>query len=214
MITVTDWVINAGSALLMIVVAGSWLTSFRTQKSTQTISSRWFALSPWMQVILGFVAIALFIWFGFLLWISLPLRLPIAVIALTRPVGLIIFLIGLLLALWARWALGTMYGVSTGSFAPLQEKHRLVQRGPYALIRHPMYLGYWLVMLGVLLTYRTWTPLALLIMTVPSFYRRARREEISLEEIFGEEWQSYVKHVPMFLPDWKINRKSRAKING
>ena len=120
---------------------------------------------------------------------------------------IIIFLIGLFLALWARWVLGTMYGVSTGSSAPLQEKHRLIQRGPYALIRHPMYLGYWLVMFGVLLTYRTWTPLLLLIMTVPSFHRRARREEISLEEMFGEEYQAYVKNVPMFLPNWKIKSK-------
>lgn len=58
-----------------------------------------------------------------------------------------------------------------------------------------------------LLTYRTWTPLALLIMTVPSFYRRARREEISLEENFGLEWQAYAARVPMFLPRWKAKSK-------
>jgi len=209
--TVADGLVSAGSIALMIVVTGSWLGSIRTQKPGQMNSSRWFALPAWAQVILGLVAIALFIWFGFLLWIPLPLRLPHAVIALAHPIGLAIFLVGLFLALWARWALGAMYGVSTGSFAPLQEKHRLIQRGPYAFSRHPMYLGYWLVIFGVLLTDRTWTPLLLLIMTVPSFHSRARREEISLGEIFGEEWQTYVKHVPMFLPDWKLNRKSRTE---
>lgn len=207
MATITDWVISVGSILLLIVVTGSWLSSIPMQKPGQMISSRWFALPPWMQVILGFVGIALFIWGGFLLWIPLPLRLPELVISLTRPVGLIIFLVGLFLAVWARWALGAMYGVSTGSSAPLQERHRLIQRGPYAFIRHPMYLGYWLVMLGVLFTYRTWTPLALLIITVPSFYRRARREEISLEGMFGEKWKAYVKNVPMFLPNWKNKSK-------
>ena len=209
--TVVDGLVSAGSIALMIVVTGSWLGSIRTQKPGQMNSSRWFALPAWAQVILGLVAIALFIWFGFLLWIPLPLRLPHAVIALAHPIGLAIFLVGLILTLWARWALGAMYGVSTGSSAPLQEKHRLIQRGPYAFSRHPMYLGYWLVIFGVLLTDRTWTPLLSLIMTVPSFHRRARREEISLGEIFGEEWQTYVKHVPMFLPDWKLNRKSRTE---
>ncbi len=205
--TVTDWVMSAGSTALMIVVIGSWLASIRAQKSAWEISSRWFALPAWAQVVLGFAAIALFIWLGFLLWLPLPLRLSELVIMIWRSVGLIIFLVGLFLALWARWALGAMYGVSTGSSAPLQEKHRLIQRGPYAFIRHPMYLGHWLVILGVLLAYLTWTPLVLLIMTVLSFYRRARREEISLGELFGEEWQAYVKNVPLFLPQ----RKKRSK---
>ena len=207
MVPVTDWVISAGSALLMIVVIGSWLASVRAQNPSQIISSRWFALPAWGQVILGFVAITLFIWLGFLLWIPLPMRLSESVRSLARPIGLGIFLVGLFLALWARWALGAMYGVSTGSSAPLQEKHCLVQSGPYVFVRHPMYIGYWLVMFGVLLTYRTWTPLVLLIMTLPSFYRRARREEISLEEMIGEEWQVYVKIAPMFLPRWKKKSK-------
>ena len=205
--TVTDWVVSAGSMALMIVVIGSWLASIRAQKSTRMISSGWFALPAWTQVILGFAAIALFFWFGFLLWIPLPLRLLEVVISLARSIGLGIFLIGLFLVLWARWALGAMYGVSTGSSAPLRERHRLIQRGPYAFIRHPMYLGYWLVILGVLLAYRTWMPLVLLIMTVSSFYRRARREEISLEENFGLEWQAYATNVPMFLPRWKKKSK-------
>jgi len=200
-------IIVTGAIALGIAIVISWLGSIHRQEVSRSVSSGWFALPSWAQVILGFVGIGLFIWFGFLLWIHLPLRLPELVISLTLPLGLIIFLVGLFLTLWARWALGAMYGVSTGSFAPLQERHRLIQRGPYAFIRHPMYLGYWLVMLGVLLIYRTWTPLGLLIMTVPSFHRRARREEISLEEMFGEAWQAYVKHVPMFLPNWKTKSK-------
>ena len=100
-----------------------------------------------------------------------------------------------------------MYGVSTSSSAPLQAGHQLIQRGPYVIIRHPMYLGYWLVMLGVLLTYRTSTPLAMLAMTALSFHRRARREESVLAAVFGEEWQAYATRVPMFIPNWKI--KSR-----
>ena len=207
MATITNWIINIGSTLLLIVVTGSWIASIRSQKHSRTISSRWFALHPWAQVILGFMTIALFIWLGSVLWIPLPLRLPEPVATVLRLIGLVIFLVGLLLVLWARWALGAMYGVSTSSSAPLHEKHRLVQHGPYSFVRHPMYLGYWLVILGVTLTYRTWTPLVLLIVTISSFYLRARREEISLEEMFGEKWQAYTKNVPMFLPRWKAKSK-------
>ncbi len=202
--TVTDWVLSAGSAALMIVVTGSWLTSIRAQKSARVISSRWFALPAWAQVTLGLAAIAMFIWLGFLLWIPLPLSLSDAVTATLRVIGLTIYLVGLFLTLWARWALGAMYGVSTGFAAPLQAGHQLIQRGPYVIIRHPMYLGYWLVMLGVLLAYRTWTPLALLAMTVPSFHRRARREEQALAAEFGKEWDAYAARAPMFIPTWKI----------
>jgi len=200
---VTNWIIVTGAIALGITVVISWLGSVHRQKVPRSDSSGWFALPVWAQVIFGFAAIALFIWFGSLLWIPLLPQLPKLVISLAHPVGLIIFLVGLFLALWARWALGTMYGVSTGLSAPLQETHLLIQRGPYSVVRHPMYLGYWLMMLGALLTYRTWSPLLLLIMTVPSFYRRARREEISLEETFASEWQTYATRVPMFLPRWK-----------
>ena len=206
---VTNWIIVTGAIALGISVVISWLGSIHRQEAPRSGSTGWFALPPWMQITFGFAAIALFFWFGFLLWIPLPLRLLEVVIALARSIGLGIFLIGLFLVLWARWALGAMHGVSTGSSVPLQESHRLVQRGPYSFVRHPMYLGYWLVILGILLAYRTWTPLVLLIMTVRSFYRRARREEVALEEMLGEKWQAYVKNVPMFLLQWK--RKSKEK---
>ncbi len=208
----TDWVVSAGSALLMFVITGSWLVSIHAQNQAKAISRGWFALSAWAQIGLGFAAVALFIWFGFRLWIPLSLRLPDPVIPLLRSIGLVIFLVGLFLVLWARWALGAMYGVSTGSSAPLQDKHRFIQRGPYGFVRHPMYLGYWLVILGALLIYRTWTPLMLLIVAVPSFYRRARREEIALEERFGLEWQTFARKVPMFLPRWRINPKKSLYI--
>ena len=196
---VTNLIIVMGAIALGLAVVMSWLGSIHHLDAPRLISSGWFALPAWAQVVFGFAAIAFFIWFGFLLWIPLPLRLPELVILLTRSVGLIIFLIGLFLALWARWALGTMYGVSTGSSAPLQEKHRLIQRGPYAFIRHPMYLGYWLLLLGVTLIFRTWTPFVFLMICLP-LSRRAQREEKALAEKFADEWRAYVARVPRFVP--------------
>ena len=84
--------------------------------------------------------------------------------------------------------------------APLYAQHRLIQHGPYAFVRRPMYLGYWLVLAGVMLAYRTWPPLALLAMCVPSFYRRARREEAALATVFGAEWRAYSVRTKFVIP--------------
>jgi len=63
-----------------------------------------------------------------------------------------------------------------------------------------MYLGYWLLLLGLIVIYQTWTPLLLLILLVLSLTKRAQREDQALEEVFQEEWRAYANRVPMFLP--------------
>lgn len=198
-----NWIITASAIMLAIAIVISWLGSVRAPKAT----SGWFVLPAWAQIVLGFAAIAAFIYVGFLLWISLPLN-PFPMTAkIFSVIGLMIYLLGLSLWFWARWALGATFGVSTSSTAPLQAGHRLIQRGPYAFVRHPMYLGYWSVLAGLTLAYLLWTPLLLLVMTLLSFRRRMRREEIALTERFGDEWKAYADRVPMFLPRWKKKSK-------
>jgi protein-S-isoprenylcysteine O-methyltransferase Ste14 len=107
---------------------------------------------------------------------------------------------GTILWLWSRWTLGAMMGLSTATASQLQVSHRLVQSGPYALVRHPMYLGYWLVLAGLAVMYRTVTPVVFLILMIASLSRRARREDEILGAAFGKAWQDYNERVPMFVP--------------
>ena len=199
---VLDGLVIASAALVSVVVLASWLAALRAPRSPPVGSSRWFRLPSWAQVGAGFGAVALFAYLGYRLWIPLPLRLPPPMISALRIAGLAAFLVGSALVLGARLSLGSMYGVSTSSAAQLRVSHKLIRRGPYARVRHPMYLGYWLLFAGALLIYRTWTPLALLAMFVPAFYRRARREEAALAQRFGGEWDAYAARVPMFIPRW------------
>ena len=67
--------------------------------------------------------------------------------------GLLIYFPGLAFALWGRLALGRMYFVSTTLGAQLYADHQLVTSGPYAIVRHPMYLAVLLMC--------TFSPLAL-----------------------------------------------------
>lgn len=125
---------------------------------------------------------------------------------LLRLVGLVPFLGGVALMLWGRWALGPMWGVSTSLGVQLRVHHRLVKHGPYALVRHPMYLGYWLMFAGALIVYRTWALLIYTLSLIFSLYRRARREEQALATTFGPEWHAYTTRVSMFLPRlwWRV----------
>jgi protein-S-isoprenylcysteine O-methyltransferase Ste14 len=106
---------------------------------------------------------------------------------------------GLAFVLWGRLALGEMYFVSTGFGAQLFAGHRLITRGPYAIVRHPMYTGLILAAIGSLPLYQTWTTVFLTVCSL-GVIRRALREEEVLSKKFGTEWAEYCRRVPMLLP--------------
>jgi protein-S-isoprenylcysteine O-methyltransferase Ste14 len=116
--------------------------------------------------------------------------------------GSLLFFPGLAFTLWGRLALGKNYFVSTGFGAQLFADHQLVTRGPYAIVRHPMYTGIFLAALGSLLIYCTWTTLLFACFS-PALAVRARREETALAAEFGEQWADYCRRVPPFFPRWR-----------
>ena len=198
---ISGWVIGAGSAILLAVAIVRWLLSYHTARSMTVRSGDWFfGLPVRLQIVGGLVGTMLLAYLGYLFWSPLPLGVSREVDALLRIAGLALFLLGWVLALWSRWALGAMYGVSTSTGAPLQAQHRLIQNGPYAFVRHPMYLGYWLLLAGITLAFRTWTPLVFLMMCLVSFYRRARREDAALAERFGAQWRAYAAQTRFLVP--------------
>ncbi|OGN80953.1 MAG: hypothetical protein A2X23_10855 [Chloroflexi bacterium GWC2_73_18] len=119
--------------------------------------------------------------------------------ALALVLGTVLYFPGLALVMWGRIALGAMFNVSSGFGARLYAGHRLVSGGPFAIVRHPVYLGYLLAAVGGLLLYRTWT-LVLLVAISPALVLRARREEEALAGEFGEAWEAYRRRVPAWLP--------------
>jgi protein-S-isoprenylcysteine O-methyltransferase Ste14 len=133
------------------------------------------------------------------LWRPLPLRLSRPGRALALLLGAFLYFPGLGLVLWGRLALGRMYNVSSSFGAQLYGEHQLVTGGPFAYVRHPMYLGILLTALGGIALYRTWT-FVLLLTHFPALVLRARREEHALADAFGAEWAAYCRQVPPWLP--------------
>ena len=139
--------------------------------------------------------------FGFciLLWRPLPVSLSAPVRLVTLALGALLYFPGLVLYLWAWQTLGEMYDVSSSVGAQLYADHRLITHGPFALMRHPMYLGLIFAAAGGLLIYRTWT-FVFVSISFLGLVLRARREEQALAAEFGLAWQTYCQQVPGWIP--------------
>jgi protein-S-isoprenylcysteine O-methyltransferase Ste14 len=182
---------------LVVVLAGILRGTRRPPGQTSGRYANWLR-SPFFYLL----DTLLFIGLGMLLWRPLPFELAPGMRLAALAIGALIFFPGLSLVLWGRLALGKNYFVSTGFGAQLFAGHQLVTSGPFAIVRHPMYLGLILAALGGLLLYQTWTMVAFLVFA-PFTLLRARREEKVLSAVFGEQWREYCKRVPAFLPRLK-----------
>ncbi|XES78013.1 MAG: isoprenylcysteine carboxylmethyltransferase family protein [Candidatus Bathyarchaeia archaeon] len=78
--------------------------------------------------------------------------------------------------------------------------NQLVSTGIYGRIRHPQYLGFLLLTLGMNLEWTTIFTFLLWPVLVVMYYRLAKEEDMDNQEQFGEEFQQYKNRVPGFLP--------------
>jgi protein-S-isoprenylcysteine O-methyltransferase Ste14 len=152
-----------------------------------------------LQARVLFLASVFFVALAILGWRTLPIQLAPPIRAFISFVGASILIIGCTLYLWGLLTLKGMFAPSSGLAVRIQAEHKLITSGPYAFVRHPMYLGVIMATIGTLLLYRTWTGLAFSI-AMFGLAIRARREEKILAEEFGAEWVTYASKVPMWLP--------------
>ena len=89
---------------------------------------------------------------------------------------------------------------SWGILYEAQRRRELATSGPYAWVRHPQYLGFILIMTGFLLQWPTLVTLVMFPILVTMYVRLARREERQAAAEFGDEYASYAKRTPAFLP--------------
>ena len=114
----------------------------------------------------------------------------------TRYVGLAFFAAGVVLRIVPMLALGKRFA----SVVAVQEGHALETGGIYGLVRHPSYLGIFLMDVGFAGVYRSWLAVALLPMVFWMFARRMAVEEKFMLEQFGESYRSYMARVPKLIP--------------
>lgn len=76
----------------------------------------------------------------------------------------------------------------------------LANDGPYAVIRHPQYVGFVLVMFGFLLQWPTLITLVMFPILVFVYWRLSLSEERQVRAEVGEEYGRYASKVPRFFP--------------
>jgi protein-S-isoprenylcysteine O-methyltransferase Ste14 len=79
--------------------------------------------------------------------------------------------------------------------------HELIRRGPYSLVRHPVYLSFFGMTLAGALAATSWRVTAVcLVLFVAGTEIRVAAEERLLAERFGAEFARYRAAVPAYLP--------------
>lgn len=81
-----------------------------------------------------------------------------------------------------------------------QGQGKLVQTGIYRYIRHPQYIGFFMITLGMMLEWATIPLIILYVLLLALYYRLARREEDDMEKEFGQEYIEYKRKTKMFIP--------------
>lgn len=200
-----DWII-AGFVILTLIYVSfvltlrDWLVALQKGEAVTLLPEREGRKWPlWTQVVLMVVGLAICVPFFYYLWIPL-FSVPGPGAWMLKSAGLILYILGMAVVLWARRTLGKNWGISTSAQVKLTPEHELVQAGPYAHVRHPMYSGWWVCMLGLVLLYPFWAVFLLFIFSLISFFNRARREEAVLAARFGQAWTAYAQRTKRLIP--------------
>ena len=107
-------------------------------------------------------------------------------------VGLLLTLIGFYFSLWAVWHLRASFGIMAEARSP-------VTAGPYHYVRHPLYLGESLSMLGLCLAMGTAPALIFWVLWTGMQLARAHIEEGKLARQF-DDYRVYRKRTRFILP--------------
>ena len=189
---------------LMFISIPYWLTYSKDEKrgaNKQRIGYNKFFLT---LVAIGYFGIWP-TWVGAIIFLSLEryyatfhfLIFSFPKASIVQIVGLVVLYAGCSLYAWAIGYAGKSLRPSTSG---VHASHRLVQNGPLRIVRHPYYVSYVLMLVGLALTMITPSPLLFALCVVIGMGPTAKAEEEQLMTLFGEEYQQYQQKVGRFFP--------------
>jgi protein-S-isoprenylcysteine O-methyltransferase Ste14 len=111
-------------------------------------------------------------------------------------IGLVMLAAGLAFAIWARRHLGRNWSANV----TVKRDHELIRSGPYRLVRHPIYTGLLLAILGTAVAIGEWRSLIAFALITVGFVLKLKTEERFMSETFGEQYARYRAEVPALIP--------------
>ena len=167
------------AALVVIIIVLISVRRFRSRPAGKTVGSSPARLySPAFLVIASLISIGICV----LLWRPIPVTLPPWAQVTALGLGALLYFSGIALLLWGRQALGKFHNVSSSQGVQLFADHELITNGPFAYVRHPMYLGTALMYLATPVALGSWWALLPALLIVPILVLRILNEEKVLAE--------------------------------
>jgi protein-S-isoprenylcysteine O-methyltransferase Ste14 len=117
--------------------------------------------------------------------------------------AMVLIVTGLGISVWARRHIGQFWSARV----MLKKDHQLIQTGPYARVRHPIYSGLLLALTGTALFVGEWRALMGVLVIFLAHGWKARREEILLALQFGASYDEYRERTGSLLP--RIEKEKR-----
>ncbi len=176
-----------------IAVIGYWLWAARSAKPTdqqEPLIKR--LLAYWLPLLIAVLLLGPGEWFGHSLLREQFVPHTTQVYAL----GLALAMFGAALAIFSR----SMLGRNWSATVQLKQDHELITRGPYRVVRHPIYTGLLLLFLGNAVMVGDWRGLLAVAIVFVSFWRKFRLEEAWLAEHFGEPYRLYQARTKALIP--------------
>ena len=104
-------------------------------------------------------------------------------------------------ALYVFWRAHADLGLNWSPTLEIREKHELITRGIYGVIRHPMYASQWVLAIAQPLLLQNWlVGFANLIIFIPFYFLRVQAEEKMMQDSFGDEYRNYMKKTGAVFP--------------
>ena len=121
--------------------------------------------------------------------------------ALTFQIGIVVAALGELVRLWANGYVGHVKVNRTDAARSAPKIGRLITAGPYAFVRHPLYLGTLLIAAGTfIIVGNWWLGLISLASLVIIYRRKMAEEETRIQSEWGEAYARYHQSVSRWLP--------------
>jgi protein-S-isoprenylcysteine O-methyltransferase Ste14 len=111
--------------------------------------------------------------------------------------GLVICAFGIAFAIWARITLGENWSANP---VELKKEHKLIITGPYKLVRHPIYSGVILGLLGTTIANLQLRILILFLLVTFGMILRSKMEEKLMSKQFGDDYLEYKKKSKFLIP--------------
>ena len=172
---------------------GYWWIASRDVKKTVKVESAASRRSHFLPLFIAFCLVC---------WITLPVPVlseyvfPVRQWWIWATVGAVLTAAGLAFAVWARVKLGRNWSGTV----TVKESHELTTGGPYSLVRHPIYTGLLLALLGTALSRGVVQGFVGVALAGITLWHKLRIEERYMGEEFGAQYAEYKDRVRALIP--------------